>query len=241
MTKFHRISTTAIFLFYFAFFPYWIYNASLPQALVLFFVYWFISDVVQSLYLHRWAAHNLWSPPQWLQKTLGVIGVAANVGTPIGWAAWHRTHHQHNDTDRDPHSPTHKSWWYVTFWTKFHRVETRRAVDRMRDDFLMKLNKYEGHISIVVNLLVAAILIPTVGLQWFLTVWALPGALTIVIVNFFVNVLLHKDGEPQDNPLFWPLLFTECNHRKHHVGPMKLSYPGTWDISGSIVRKLGWT
>lgn len=241
MDKFHRVSTTVIFYIYFALLPVWAYFASWEQIVITIAMYWFLADFVQSLFLHRWAAHELWNPPKWLQKALAFVGLNALVGTPIGWAAWHRTHHKYSDTEDDPHSPTHKGALYVTFWHKFHRVQLKRAVDRLREPFFSNLNKYEGHIATSVNLTLFVLISYFFGWQWFLTVWAAPVALTIFISNFFVNVLLHRKGEPIDNPWMWPFAFGECLHRKHHVGPMRLNYPGTWDPSGSLITLLGWS
>ena len=38
--------------------------------------------------------------------------VLTGAKSPLGWAAAHRAHHQYSDTEKDPHSPKHKGFWY---------------------------------------------------------------------------------------------------------------------------------
>lgn len=241
MDRFNRISTIIIFFIYCAFLPVWIYNLTWVNALLAVGMYWFLADVVQGLFLHRWASHELWSPPSWLQKALSTISVFALSGNPIGYAALHRQHHKYTDTENDPHSPKHKGVWYVTssLW-RFEKIDPKRVADRLRVPYFISIGKWEGIIAITFNLLLFAIVYNTLGLQWFLTVWATPVALSIILINFFVNVALHKKGKPVDNKLFWPFAFSECLHGTHHYGPMKLNY-NMWDPSGRLVSLFGWT
>lgn len=241
MDKFNRISTIIIFFVYCALLPLWLYNISWQQALFTIAMYWFLADVIQGLFLHRWASHELWNPPFWLQKVLSFIGVSALSGNPIGYAALHRQHHKYTDTDNDPHSPTHKGAWYVTSsWWRFHTVDLKRVVDRLRVPFFTYINKWEGVIAIKMNIFLFVLIYYTLGLQWFLTLWAAPVALSIILVNFFVNVVLHKDGKPIDRKWVWLFAFSECLHGTHHNGPMKLNYK-MWDPSGKLIKMLGWT
>lgn len=239
MFKFNQYSTTIIFLAYFCTFPLWLWNVSLIQLLFFYFVFWFINNFVQSLFLHRWAAHNQWTPPSLMQKILSPIGAAAGLGTPIGWAAWHRTHHHYSDTDKDPHSPKIYSWWYIIFGTKFHRAEPRRAVDRFRNSYISNITKYEGFISVCLNLLLAIVIISCLNFQWFLTLWAIPTSLTIVLTNWGLNVIAHsKNDEARDIKWWYPFLFFERDHGQHHNKPMQISFDGTWDPAYKIAQIL---
>jgi stearoyl-CoA desaturase (Delta-9 desaturase) len=54
---------------------------------------------------HRYLTHasfNCVRPLKWL---LTVLGCMAAQGPPLFWVAIHRLHHQHSDSDGDPHSP----------------------------------------------------------------------------------------------------------------------------------------
>ena len=229
-----KIVTTVFLIAYLAMLPVWLMNVTIEQAIAFYFMYWFMCDFIQSLFLHRWASHNLWNPPVWWQYVASTLGTLALVGSPIGWAAWHRTHHYHVDTERDPHSPNHKSWLYIVFKYKWHGAETKRAVDRLRNKWFAYLHNHEVPIVILGNLIIFAVL----PFQWFLTLWALPVAFMVFNTNFFVNVLLHKSGKPIDSPWLWPILFSETHHGSHHDKP-KLSYTKL-DPAGWIITKLGW-
>jgi len=230
-----KLVATFILLIYCAMIPLWVINATWYHVIVFCFMYWFMCDCIQSLFMHRWAAHKLWNPPVWVQYAGSFIGVLALVGSPIGWAAWHRTHHVRADTERDPHAPAYKSIWYIVFKYKYHTAEVKRAVDMLRNKWFVWILKYETPIVIVGNLVLWAAL----PLQWFLTLWALPVAFMIINTNYFINVLHHKDGKPINRPWMWPILFSEVYHGSHHNEP-RLNYT-KYDPAGWIVTKLKWT
>lgn len=230
-----RFTTTFILILYFLLFPIWIINTTLSQVLIAYAVYWFLFDFIQSAYMHRWAAHNLWNPPKWVQYFGATIGILSLISSPIGWAAWHRTHHAHSDTEKDPHSPVYKSFWHIVINYKYHNFEPRRGIDRMRNKYFAFILKYETPIVIVGNLIIFAIL----PFQWFLTLWAIPVAFMVLNTNFLINFIQHKNGKPTDNPVFWPILFSEVYHGSHHNKP-KMSYT-KWDPAGWVITKLGWT
>ena len=76
-----------------------------------------ISHFGASILLHRHYCHNQFKVPVWYE----VIGLAmlmiACIRTPIGWIASHRMHHQHSDTNKDPHATAHVGYWKVLFTT----------------------------------------------------------------------------------------------------------------------------
>jgi fatty-acid desaturase len=230
-----KFVSTFLLIVYAMCIPFWLYNASIIHALIAYVMYWFMTDFIQSLFLHRWAAHSLWNPPEWWQKAASTIGCIALVGSPIQWAAWHRTHHAYVDTDKDPHSPKFKSAAYIVLKYKYHTGEIKRATDRLRNEYFVFLLKKETQIVIIGNLLLFMLL----PFQWFLTLWAIPVAFMIINTNLFVNVIQHRKGRARDDDIFWPIVFSEVYHASHHYNP-KLSYT-KWDISGWIIKKLGWT
>lgn len=194
-----------------------------------------MTDVILSLFLHRWAAHELWRPPVWLQNTLAFLGTAVLQGTPISWAAWHRTHHAHSDTEKDPHSPKYKSIFYIIFMHHFHTADLRKGIDRARNKWFAKLSKHEGKIALAF----AIVLFLVLPLQWFLTIWAVPVALLNVLPDLSSNVLCHSKGIVKNRLWLWPIMFGEVYHKSHHDN-MKLSYT-MWDPSVRIITAFGWT
>ena len=232
MTK-HIVSI--IFVLYISLLPLWIFTATWEQIIIGYICYWFMVDIVSSKFYHHWAAHKLWNPPRWLQKILSIVGVGALIGTPIAWTAWHRTHHIHSDTEKDPHSPMFKSAFYIMF-SHYHTAQIKRAVDRLRDNFLMTLAKNEIYIVIGINLGLFLLL----DWSWFLTLWAIPVGCSIFSINYIVNILSHKNGKAENiSSWWWFLVFADgITHGSHHNKP-KLSY-FKYDPSSWIINKLGW-
>ena len=229
-----RRITFSMFLIACLLIPVWIINATWQQFIVAYLVYWFLADFMQSLFLHRWAAHKLWSPPIWLQNVLTTLSAVSLVGTPISWAAWHRTHHAFADTEKDPHSPKYKSIFYVVFLHHFHRVEIKRAIEMARNSYFAKVNKHQA----IMALSFASVLFLILPWQWFLTVWVVPVASFALLTNYTLNVLCHSNGIVKNKMWLWPLMFSEALHKDHHDHP-KLSYTKL-DPAGQLIRLFGW-
>lgn len=49
-------------------------------------------------------------------------------GNPMDWVSTHRYHHQHCDTDRDPHSPKEGFWFSHISWL----FDTRSIITRVQ-------------------------------------------------------------------------------------------------------------
>ncbi len=87
------------------------------QLLYTYILFYFLLEFTMSLFIHRWATHNLWNPPVWFQNIMSVVSMTALIGTPISYSAWHRTHHKTSDTIYDPHSPKWMSYFDIIFKT----------------------------------------------------------------------------------------------------------------------------
>ena len=57
---------------------------------------------------HRLFTHHSFETNMVVKFILAVLGSIAVQGPLMKWVANHRRHHQHSDTDEDPHSPTHQ-------------------------------------------------------------------------------------------------------------------------------------
>ena len=60
---------------------------------------------------HRFFAHRSYSTSRPFRLVLAILGTSAMQNGPIWWASWHRLHHKHSDTPRDPHSPRLLGIW----------------------------------------------------------------------------------------------------------------------------------
>ena len=73
---------------------------------------------------HRYFAHRSFETSRPLQAVLAFGGLTAAQKGPLWWAAAHRAHHRHADTDRDPHSPQKGFWWSHVGWVLSGRYGT---------------------------------------------------------------------------------------------------------------------
>ncbi len=76
---------------------------------ILFFViHWYLSLFVQTFYLHRYAAHKMFTMTPFWEKFfffLTYICQGSSFLSPRAYAILHRMHHAFSDTPKDPHSP----------------------------------------------------------------------------------------------------------------------------------------
>lgn len=100
-----------------------------------------------TLSYHRNLSHKSFTLPKWLEYTFAYCGVLAMQGDPLEWVSSHRYHHQHCDTNRDPHSPYEGFWyshmgWLLDYKTTIGRVGARANIaDMAKDPFYKFLAK----------------------------------------------------------------------------------------------------
>jgi len=202
------------------------------QLLYTYILFYFLLEFTMSLFIHRWATHNLWNPPVWFQNIMSVVSMTALIGTPVSYAAWHRNHHKHFDTNKDPHSPKYKNWFNIIFRTHEQEFNIKLVTDRLRNKWQLYLTKYETTLVYVFN----AILFLVLPFEWFLT-WATAVAMTTFWVMLVTGIMCHL-GKVKDVPYMYPVAFSESYHKQHHIEP-KLKHckfdPWVW-----IITKLRW-
>ena len=72
-------------------------------------------------FYHRYFSHRAFKTSRPVQFVFGLIGATSVQRGPLWWAAHHRNHHRHSDTELDVHSPVQHSF----FWSHLGRVLTR--------------------------------------------------------------------------------------------------------------------
>lgn len=77
----------------------------------LFFAgHWGLSVLMQSLFLHRYAAHRMYTMGPRTERALHLLTLLAQGSSylePRAYALIHREHHAFADTEKDPHSPAY--------------------------------------------------------------------------------------------------------------------------------------
>ncbi len=107
MTLFHIGAVWALFQFTWS-------------GLAVFLVTYYISlSLGIGMSYHRLLTHRSYKTPKAVEYFLTICATLALEGGPLFWVATHRKHHQHSDTDHDPHTPQHGGFWAHMGWILF--------------------------------------------------------------------------------------------------------------------------
>src|SRR3954462_14436430 len=79
------------------------------MAIVLFLIgHWYLSLFGQTFYLHRYAAHKMFTMSKGWEKFWYIFSWVTQGSSYLNaraYAILHRMHHAYSDTEKDPHSP----------------------------------------------------------------------------------------------------------------------------------------
>jgi stearoyl-CoA desaturase (delta-9 desaturase) len=190
-------------------------------------------------FYHRYFSHRAFRTSRAVQCVFAVIGASCVQRGPLWWAAHHRQHHRHADTEHDPHSPTvHGFLWSHAGWfltPAAFQTDMSRVPDFKKYPELRWLDRFD--IAVPVALAVALFglgsLLHTVAPTWHtsgaqMLVW---GFFVSTVVLFHatvtINSLAHRFGRrrfaTRDNSRnnLWLALITfgEGWHNNHHFYP----------------------
>src|SRR6266545_1439349 len=109
-------------------------------------LYWLRIFAIGAGY-HRYFAHRAFATSRAFQFVLAVLSQSTAQKSVLWWAAKHRHHHLHSDTEADVHSPRHKGFIYSHMGWIFSRKHDTTDLVKV-DDFarypeLMWLHRYE--------------------------------------------------------------------------------------------------
>ena len=144
--------------------------------LIATFVAWFLFYVVgEGIVLHRYYSHKSYDCNENIAKIFSLFALMGGFGTPIGYRGIHIMHHQHSDTERDPHSPhaPNKSWWHGYMGWYLSPLATDSSIlvysrHLLRDPFYPFVEKHRIKLwwafAVVIGLISWELLIYTMGL-----------------------------------------------------------------------------
>jgi len=217
-------------------------TAAVTVALALFCTRMF---AVTGFY-HRYFSHRTYRVSRAVQFAFAVIGASAAQRGPLWWAAHHRKHHRHSDTEHDVHSPRqHGFWWshmgWITAAANFP-TDFEQVPDLARYRELRVLDRFD----IVVPLLLALTLFLLGGWTWL--IWGFfVSTVALFHATCLINSLAHVWGrrryatadESRNNWMLALLTFGEGWHNNHHRYPgaarqgffwweIDITYYGLW-------------
>jgi stearoyl-CoA desaturase (delta-9 desaturase) len=203
-----------------------------------------------TLSYHRNLSHKSFKVPKWLEYTFAYCGVQAVQGDPTEWVSSHRYHHQHCDTENDPHTPYEGFWhshmgWLLDDSKTQERVGARTNVSDMeKDPFYNFIQKtYPIH-----PMLLALALYAVGGFPYI--VWGMAmRTVWVYHITWFVNSASHvwgtqswNTGDLSRNNWWVALLaFGEGWHNNHHAFEYSARHGLEWwqlDPTWWVIRGL---
>jgi stearoyl-CoA desaturase (delta-9 desaturase) len=190
-------------------------------------------------FYHRYFSHKAFKTSRAVQFAFALLGATSVQRGPLWWAAHHRNHHRHADTEHDLHSPVTRGffWSHVGWFLTRRGFRTDHAVIRDLERYpeLRWLDRYDIALPVLLAaglyalgawLEVAQPQFGTNGAQ--LLVWGFfVSTIVLFHVTVTINSLAHCWGRrrfdtadnSRNNWLLALLTFGEGWHNNHHHFP----------------------
>jgi stearoyl-CoA desaturase (Delta-9 desaturase) len=220
------------------------------QAVVMCAVLYWLRIFAISAGYHRYFSHRAYSTGRAFQFVLAVLSQSTAQKSVLWWAAKHRHHHLHSDTEFDVHSPRHESFFYShlgwIFARKHDATDLLKVADFACYPELMWLHRHE-----LVPASVLALLCLVIGGGPGLVVGFFWSTVLVYHATFCINSLAHVHGRQRyitgdDSRNNWFLaLFTmgEGWHNNHHAYQSSVRQGFRWweiDPTFYILKGLSW-
>ena len=197
-------------------------GVSAPALWLCFGLYWLRMFGVTAGY-HRYFSHRAYTTSRGFQFVLALIAQSTFQKSILWWAAKHRHHHLHSDTETDVHSPRHTGFVYSHLGWIFARqhdtIDLETVPDLAKYPELRWLHRHEWVPGLALGLLSFAVagwsgLI--VGFVW--------STVLVYHATFCINSLAHVSGtqryvtgdDSRNNPILAFLTMGEGWHNNHH-------------------------
>jgi stearoyl-CoA desaturase (delta-9 desaturase) len=212
-------------------------------------LYWLRIFAIGAGY-HRYFSHRAYATSRAAQFVLAALAQSTAQRSVLWWAAKHRLHHLHSDTEYDVHSPRHKGFLYShvgwIFAAKHDTTDLVKIADFARYPELMWLHRYE-----LVPAVVLAVLCFVIGGWPGLFVGFFWSTVLVYHATFSINSLAHVWGRKRyvtgdDSRNNWVLAtFTmgEGWHNNHHAYQSSVRQGFKWwelDPTYYVLTALSW-
>ena len=221
------------------------------EAVVLGVVlYWLRIFAIGAGY-HRYFSHRAYSTSRVFRFVIGVLAQSTAQKSILWWAAKHRHHHLHSDTEDDVHSPVRKGFLYShvgwVFDRKHHdKTDLTKVADLASAPELMLLHRFE----LAPAFALAALCFAIAGWSG-LVVGFLWSTVAVYHATFCINSLAHVRGakryltgdESRNNWLLAIFTMGEGWHNNHHAYQSSVRQGFRWweyDPTYYILRALSW-
>lgn len=201
-------------------------------------IWWLTGSVGIGLGFHRQLTHRGFQTPDWLKDVFAICGSMALQGSPNDWVATHRLHHAFTETEKDPHSPRHGTYWSHIGWVTVgtsqdnsEEIEKRYIPDLLKDRSLVLISRFW-----YVPTIVTGIILGLIG-GWSMVIWGIFLTTTLGWhFTWFVNSITHIWGgrrfetkdDSTNNALVAAVTWGEGWHNNHHAHPVSARHGLTW-------------
>ena len=233
---------------------------------VLFILHWYMALFCQTFFLHRYAAHKMFSMTKFWEKYFGLltyITQGASYLSPRAYAILHRMHHAYSDTDKDPHSPHHASNVFTMMWKTKDiynaLVENKikpalrfdknypdwKFLERFGEHWISRLTWGAAYVAVYVCAYVF------LDMHWafflLLPMHFVMGPLHGAIVNWAGHKYGYSNFDNNDkskNSLMMDfLMMGELFQNNHHKLPNRLNFAAKWfelDPTYPVIKLMHW-
>jgi stearoyl-CoA desaturase (Delta-9 desaturase) len=216
---------------------------------------------------HRFFTHKSFDTSRVMKWVLGISGSMACEGSILYWVATHRSHHQHSDSEDDPHSPhhhgegvwamikgafhAHVGWMLPGEHPNVHRY----CPDLARDRDIVTMSRLFP-LWVFLGLALPTVLGGVITLSWTGAllgfIWGgLVRVLMVHHITWSINSVCHIWGSrpfnshdhSRNNLIFGILGFGEGWHNNHHAFPASARHGLRWwevDTSYMLIKAMSW-
>ena len=233
-------------------------------AIIIGLVSYFIRMFAITAFYHRYFSHKTFKTSRLMHTIFGFLGASSTQRGPLWWAAHHRHHHIHSDTDQDLHSPRHgflrsHMTWFLN--KKNFPTQHQRIKDFDKYPELKLLDRFDIFPPIIFAFIIFMIGIyietyqPHLGAtRWQILIWGFfISTIFLSHITFCINSLAHKFGsrkfdtndDSKNNFILAIVTLGEGWHNNHHKFPGSVKQGINWwqiDISYYLLKafeKLG--
>jgi|TARA_B110000438_G_scaffold207435_1_gene199200 stearoyl-CoA desaturase (delta-9 desaturase) len=196
------------------------------ELLTVAFVLYAIRMFAITGFYHRYFSHRTFETSRPVQFFFAALGASSVQRGPLWWAAHHRKHHRHSDTEKDVHSPHHHGFWWshvgwITSPSNFP-TDYSQVPDLTKYPELRFIDRFDT----IIPFLLAFILFLIGGFPYL--IWGFfVSSVVLFHITCSINSLSHlwgtqryKTSDQSRNNLILALLtFGEGWHNNHHKYP----------------------
>ena len=197
---------------------------------------------------HRYFSHRSFKTSRAFQFFLAFLGQSSAQRGVLWWAAKHRHHHKHSDTEQDIHSPVQHGFWFShVLWIFSKRgltIDYTTIKDFQKYPELVWLEKWERLPPFILGVLVWAVAGWSGLVVGFFvsTVILFHGTFTINSLSHVFGKQPYVTGDDSRNNLFLAIItLGEGWHNNHHHFPSATPQGFHWwqiDITYYILKAL---